>query len=146
MCAQVPTSVELYDSIKLSQQQELLVGDKINTTKMMLLSDKQEDNRWTDGTLLEFDIYCCIGTDLVIALHHLHGKAGKLLIYIDNYKYTLLVSTGPSFNTAHRINMFNRICCLGPIKVSQYITIRLIICLARLSFKKVEFSSSNILK
>ena len=48
MCAQAPH----HESIKLSQQQELLVGDKINTTKMMLFSDTQEDSRWTDGTLL----------------------------------------------------------------------------------------------
>ena len=75
MCAQAPTSVEFYESIKLSQQQELLVGDMINTTKMMLFSDKQEDSRWTDGTLLEFDIYSCIVTDVVIALHPLHGLA-----------------------------------------------------------------------
>ena len=51
------------------------MGDKINTTNMMLFSDKQEDSRWTDGTLLEFDIYSCIVTDVVIALHHLHGRA-----------------------------------------------------------------------
>ena len=51
------------------------MGDKINTTKMMLFSDKQEDSRWTDGTLLEFDIYSCIVTDVVIGLHHLHGGA-----------------------------------------------------------------------
>ena len=50
-------------------------NSKINTTKMMLFSDKQEDSRWTDGTLLEFDIYSCIVTDVVIALHHLHGRA-----------------------------------------------------------------------
>ena len=47
----------------------------INTTKMMLFSDKQEDSRWTDGTLLEFDIYSCIVTDVVIAFHHLHSRA-----------------------------------------------------------------------
>ena len=47
----------------------------INTTKMMLFRDKQEEIRWTDGTLLEFDIYSCIVTDVVIALHHLHGRA-----------------------------------------------------------------------
>ena len=75
MCAQAPTSVELYESIKLSQQQELLVGDTINTTKMKLFSDKQEDSRWADGTLLEFDIHSCIVTDVVIALHHVHGRA-----------------------------------------------------------------------
>ena len=51
------------------------MGDKINTTKMMLFSDKQEDSRWTDGTLLEFDIYSCIVTDVVIARYHLHGRA-----------------------------------------------------------------------
>ena len=51
------------------------MGDKINTTKMMLFSDKQEDRRWTDGTLLEFDIYSCIVTDVVNTLHHLHGRA-----------------------------------------------------------------------
>ena len=43
MCAQAPTSVEFYESIKLSQQQELLVGDKVNTTNMMLFSHKQVD-------------------------------------------------------------------------------------------------------
>ena len=75
MCAQAPTHAELYESIKLSQQQELLVGDMINTAKMMLFSDKQEDSRWTDGNLLEFDIYCCIVTGVVIALCHLHGRA-----------------------------------------------------------------------
>ena len=75
MCAQAPTSVEFYESIKLSQQQELVVGDMINTTKMMLFSDKQEDSRWTDGNLLGSDIYCCIVTDVVIALHHLRGRA-----------------------------------------------------------------------
>ena len=67
--------MEFYENIKLSQQQELLVEDKINTTKMMLFSDKQEDSRWTDETLLEFDIYSCIVTDVVIALHRLHGRA-----------------------------------------------------------------------
>ena len=75
MCAQAPTSMGFYESVKLSQLQEPVVGNMINTTKMMLFSDKQEDSRWTDGTLLEFDIHSCIVTDVVIALHHLHGRA-----------------------------------------------------------------------
>ena len=48
---------------------------QINTTKMMLFSDEQEDSRWTDETLLEFDIYSCIVTDVVNALDPLHGRA-----------------------------------------------------------------------
>ena len=47
--------------------------DKINSTKMMFFSDKQEeevekDSRWTDV------LYCMV-TDVVIALFHLHGRA-----------------------------------------------------------------------
>ena len=45
MCAQAPTSMGFYESVKLSQLQEPVVGNMINTTKMMLFSDKQEDSR-----------------------------------------------------------------------------------------------------